>query len=117
MKVFGVFEVLVVLLIVLGDSLGGVLFLLTVLGEIFFLLWGRFVAGTIATWNNAQLEDVKQHSFSSPASWLSSESDSSSAAQAASLNEAMMEHGLNYEGLGGIKAGQGKGRKDICWGG
>lgn len=81
---------LVVLLIVLGDSLGGLLFLLTVLGEIFFLVWGRFVAGTIASWNNAQIEDVSPHLFSSPALWLSSESGSSSAAQAASLNEAMM---------------------------
>lgn len=90
------------LLIVLGDSLGGLLFLLTVLGEIFFLVWGRFVAGTIASWNNAQLEDVKQQLFSSPASWLSSESDSSSATQAASPNEFMMEHGLNYEGPRGI---------------
>ena len=88
------------LLIVLGDSLGGLLFMLTVLGEIFFLVWGRFVAGTIASWNNAQLEDVNPHPFSSLASWLSSESDSSSAVQAASLNEAMMEHRLNYEGIG-----------------
>jgi hypothetical protein len=83
-KVFGVFEVLVVLLIVLGDSLGGLFFVLSVVGEIFFLVWGRFVAGTIASWNNAQLEDVTHSSLSFHASSPSSESHSSSAAAAAS---------------------------------
>lgn len=54
-KIFGVFELLVVLLIVLGDSLGGVLYVVSIIGEIFFLVWARYVAGTIAVWNNTQL--------------------------------------------------------------
>jgi hypothetical protein len=81
--VFGVFEVLVVLLIVLGDGLGGLLYVLSIVGEIFFLLWGRYVAGSIASWNNNQLEEVKKRPLSYPASSPSSASDSSSPAPAA----------------------------------
>lgn len=54
-KIFGAFEVFVVLMIVLGDGLGGTLYLLTLVFEIFFLLWGKLVAGSIAQWNNLQL--------------------------------------------------------------
>jgi hypothetical protein len=66
--------VLVVLLIILGDGLGGSLYVISVLGEIFFMLWGRYVAGNITSWTNSQLEEVKRRPFSSPASSPSSAS-------------------------------------------
>jgi len=55
-KIFGVFEVLVVLFILLGDSLGGALYVLSILGEIFFLVWGKYLAGSFRTWNYNQYE-------------------------------------------------------------
>jgi hypothetical protein len=47
--------VLVILLIIVGDGLGGFLYTLSILGEIFFLIWAKFAAGSIASWNNVQL--------------------------------------------------------------
>jgi hypothetical protein len=44
-----------VLLIVLGDGLGGFLYVLTILAEIFFLAWGKFTAGSINNWTHPQL--------------------------------------------------------------
>lgn len=46
-------------MIVLGDGLGGTLYLLTLVFEIFFLLWGKLAAGSIAQWDNLQLAEVK----------------------------------------------------------
>lgn len=73
-KIFGAFEVFVVLMIVLGDGLGGTLYLLTLVFEIFFLLWGKLAAGSIAQWDNLQLAEVKTLKLSSPGSPHSSAS-------------------------------------------
>lgn len=51
-------------MIVLGDWIGGSLYLLTLVFEIFFLLWGKLAAGTIAQWDNLQLAEVKNPSNS-----------------------------------------------------
>ena len=45
-------------MIVLGDWIGGSLYLLTLVFEIFFLLWGKLAAGSIAQWDNLQLAEV-----------------------------------------------------------
>jgi hypothetical protein len=47
--------VLVVLLIVFGDGLGGALYVVSIIGEILFLVKARHAAGTLDSWNNGQL--------------------------------------------------------------
>jgi hypothetical protein len=42
-------------LIILGDGLGGTLYVLTIIAEIFFLVWGKFTAGSISNWTIPQL--------------------------------------------------------------
>jgi|JI10StandDraft_1071094.scaffolds.fasta_scaffold870738_2 hypothetical protein len=54
-RIFGLFEALVSALIVFGDPLGGFLYLVSIVFEIFFLIWPRFLTNTIAKWNLGQL--------------------------------------------------------------
>ena len=54
-RIFGLFEALVVCLIVFGDNLGGFLYVVSILLEVFFLLWPRFVSKTLCEWNLVQL--------------------------------------------------------------
>jgi hypothetical protein len=56
--IFGLFEALVTLLIIFGDSLGGFLYVVSILLEIFLLVWPHFVNKTLQTWNFTQLEEV-----------------------------------------------------------
>jgi hypothetical protein len=57
-RIFGLFEALVALLIIFGDSLGGFLYVLSIIFEIFFLVWPRVVSKTLAHWSFGQLEEV-----------------------------------------------------------
>ena len=57
-KIFGAFECLVVLLIIVGDSMGGFLYVLSVMGEIGFLLWGRHVKSKLISWSYHDLSEV-----------------------------------------------------------
>ena len=57
-KIFGAFECLVVLLIIVGDGLGGLLYVLSVAGEIGFLLWARHTKNKLASWSNHDLTEV-----------------------------------------------------------
>jgi len=63
--IFGLFEALVALLIITGDSLGGIFYLISISAEIFFLVWASVVAKTITKWSFVQLEEVTQlkHSY------------------------------------------------------
>jgi len=47
--------VLVVLLIIFGEGLGGFLYVLSVVGEFFFLSWPKFVAGKL---NECNFDDL-----------------------------------------------------------
>jgi hypothetical protein len=58
-RIFGLFEALVVLLIIFGDSLGGTLFVLSVVGEIFFILWPKVLGGKIQSWSPNDLSEVR----------------------------------------------------------
>ena len=57
-RMFGLFEALVSCLIVFGDPLGGLLYVVSISLEIFFLIWPRFVAKTLNAWSFSQLEEV-----------------------------------------------------------
>jgi hypothetical protein len=52
-RIFGLFEALVSALIVLGDPLGGFLYIVSIVFEVFFLLWPRFLKNTLAKWHLA----------------------------------------------------------------
>ena len=48
-----------VLLIIVGDELGGLLYMVSVLGEIGFLMWARNMKGKLTTWNYKEITEVR----------------------------------------------------------
>jgi hypothetical protein len=74
-RIFGLFEALVVLLIVLGENLGGIFYVLSLIFEVFFLLWPKIAAQKLNVWNFSELSEVEPALCSSPTSPSSSELD------------------------------------------
>ena len=68
-RIFGLFEALVALLIFFGDSLGGLLYLVSISFEIFFLVWASLASKTITKWSYGQLEEVKMMKYSYRTWW------------------------------------------------